>query len=445
MEKSEIYKELRMPYDELCAYLITKYGGSKYDYFPTPECNSKNKKISRTSEGLYCHHIDEDKGGSLSSSFQARMQPFEWQYKERLVYCNILEHFILHLKIAVLRQKELFGKIYDIEKFFSTGGIFKISSNINDMFLGNCEKVSWMKRCFEEISENYDDYINIVILVLNYIDECYIGERNPAFLKRGSVVHFADGDCEILSISDSKEQILLKLPSGDRRSFSVRCALNQLQYDDRLDITTRRLAKSKSGFSEKIYNDIKNNSVIGVKNIHTSMLKVDYSGYGHARYADIKLSEKFGARNADIYISKALPMHCDISTDLTKRWPVFWKGANIPEKAKDLFYIVRVEAMFNIKKGKEPFVRYREHDPMRSFSTHKLDNNHNLKDFGWKVLPTSDIYDAKTNMYYSKYIDFTGKTVDAKVVLTMGKDDFLLFQDRYYIRYLKILDGCYFE
>ena len=123
-----------------------------------------------------------------------------------------------------------------------------------------------MKRCFEEISENYDDYINIVILVLNYIDECYTGERNPAFLKQGSVVHFADGDCEILSISDSKEQILLKLPSGDGRSFSVWCAVNQLQYDDRLDITTRRLAKIKSGFSEKIYNDIRDNSMIKEKN-----------------------------------------------------------------------------------------------------------------------------------------------------------------------------------
>lgn len=95
MNRAEIEVELKMPYVELSSYLIKKYGGALYDYFYTPECKSKNKKVTRTSEGLYCHHIDEDKGGSLSESSSAIRQPFEWQRKERLVYCNILEHLIL--------------------------------------------------------------------------------------------------------------------------------------------------------------------------------------------------------------------------------------------------------------------------------------------------------------------------------------------------------------
>jgi len=108
--RAEIVKEMSMPYETLVEYLLVKYGGAIGDYFSTPECKTKNKKAVRTAEGLYCHHIDEDKGGNLSNPCSARRQPFEWQKKERLVYCNLLEHLILHIKIAILRQKTKFKK-----------------------------------------------------------------------------------------------------------------------------------------------------------------------------------------------------------------------------------------------------------------------------------------------------------------------------------------------
>ncbi len=177
MNKTEIYKELQMNYVELQTYLVKKYGGSIYDYFTTPECKYKNRKISRTSEGLYCHHMDEDKGGNLGDPFRARMQPFEWQKKERLVYCNILEHLILHIKIAILRQKEFLSEPKNVTKFFTTGGIFMICLDINDMFLKNGTTIPWKKRCFEEIKENYSEYINLIRALLKYIDENYCGKK----------------------------------------------------------------------------------------------------------------------------------------------------------------------------------------------------------------------------------------------------------------------------
>ena len=67
MNRKEFKDELKMTYGELQSYLIQKYGGAKCDYFVNPECKSKNKKVSRTSEGLYCHHMDEDKGGNLEN------------------------------------------------------------------------------------------------------------------------------------------------------------------------------------------------------------------------------------------------------------------------------------------------------------------------------------------------------------------------------------------
>lgn len=82
MNNKEIGDELKMTYGELQCYLIQKYGAAKYDYFSTPECKSSNKKVTRTSEGLYCHHMDEDKEYNLGSPLQAKLQPFEWQKKK---------------------------------------------------------------------------------------------------------------------------------------------------------------------------------------------------------------------------------------------------------------------------------------------------------------------------------------------------------------------------
>ena len=182
MNRKEFKDELKMTYGELQSYLIQKYGGAKCDYFVNPECKSKNKKVSRTSEGLYCHHMDEDKGGNLGNPPQAKMQPFEWQKKERLVYCNILEHLILHMKIAVLRQKNMLETPQEIADFFTTGGIFMICDEINDMFMNDGTKVAWKKRCFEEIKENYEDYILLIKSFMNYIETDYKGNKmEPAF------------------------------------------------------------------------------------------------------------------------------------------------------------------------------------------------------------------------------------------------------------------------
>ena len=62
MESAEIEKQLGMTYDELVGFLIKKYGPAKFDYFRTETCKSRNPKASRASEGLICHHIDEESG-----------------------------------------------------------------------------------------------------------------------------------------------------------------------------------------------------------------------------------------------------------------------------------------------------------------------------------------------------------------------------------------------
>ena len=279
MKQKEIFEELQMTYEELCQYLIKKYGGAVCDYFATPECRSKSKKISRTGEGLYCHHMDEDKGGNLGNTEQAKLQPFEWQKKERLVYCNILEHLILHIKIAVVRQKTALSKPIEVTKFFTTGGVFLLCEEINDLFFNDGTSVAWKRRCFEEVKENYEDYIALIRSILSYIDINFCGEKNEtAILKSGSVLHFPDGDCEILKVNKKKDLCLLKFPTGEEKAFKTLLFADQFTYVDQVDIIIRRMSSGYDRFYEKIYADIsKCDNEIEIRN-YSNLLKVDYAG-----------------------------------------------------------------------------------------------------------------------------------------------------------------------
>lgn len=247
MTSEEIYKEMQMPYEDLCTYLIQKYGGAVVDYFPTPECRSKSKKVSRTSEGLECHHMDEDKGVLLSDSTHAKVQPFEWQKKERLVYCNMLEHLILHMKIFVLAT-----------------GVFNLCRDINDVFMKDGTAVAWRKRCFEEIRDNYDDYIILLKSILSYIRTNYI-KKESVPLVPGAIINISGCNCEVLMIAEKRKEILLKMPSGKDRIFHTNNAPNYLKNIDCINSIARKLSTGYEIYYEKIYKDINepcNKSVI---------------------------------------------------------------------------------------------------------------------------------------------------------------------------------------
>lgn len=108
----EYVELLHKNYEDCCAYLLDKYGAVSDDYFSKVsyerfkkgEIKSLNKKrkISRTKEGLYIHHIDEDKQIKISDKDEILQSdiPFSYQRKDRLVYCNLIEHAILHLLIV---------------------------------------------------------------------------------------------------------------------------------------------------------------------------------------------------------------------------------------------------------------------------------------------------------------------------------------------------------
>lgn len=105
----DIEKLLLLDYQSLVSLLLQTYGPVPYDYFATEECKSKRPKNSRTKDGLVIHHIDEDKHILLGEPAIARKLPFDYQRSDRLVYCNMVEHLLLHIKIAEERQDKHSG------------------------------------------------------------------------------------------------------------------------------------------------------------------------------------------------------------------------------------------------------------------------------------------------------------------------------------------------
>lgn len=156
MDKKELKKIMKMNYLQYCNYLQDKYGIPKYDYMT--KSYNKNPKNSRTSEGLVIHHIDEDKMIMLSQKEFAEMCPFEWQTKERLVYCDYLEHLLLHVLICEYPSPER-----DPSVDVGIGGVVNfIVPELNDVYSGFKTKQAWRKNCHDKIINDKEIYLDII-------------------------------------------------------------------------------------------------------------------------------------------------------------------------------------------------------------------------------------------------------------------------------------------
>ena len=153
---------LKLNYEEVCNYYKQKYGHPLKDYFVNENCRSTNAKVnSRTKEGLMIHHIDEDKAIMLSTKAYAQNNPFAYQKKERLVYCNYLEHLLLHIKIV---EYPHLGK--NKQEAVGTGGIYNfLVPELNDIFSGIKYKVAWKENVAEVVISQKANYY----LLLSYL------------------------------------------------------------------------------------------------------------------------------------------------------------------------------------------------------------------------------------------------------------------------------------
>lgn len=171
-EGSEYVKLLGMSYADIVKYLLKKYGAAKHNYFKDTNCTIKNPLVSRTAEGLYCHHIDEDKAIMLSNDQFAAANPFEYQKADRLVYCNLLEHLLLHVKIA---EEPRSPEANEHELPGIGGAVNFICKELNGIYAGNDPADEWRKKIAAAVKGSFDDYIAILKHLWQVV------EQNPLY------------------------------------------------------------------------------------------------------------------------------------------------------------------------------------------------------------------------------------------------------------------------
>lgn len=177
-------KHLEKSYASYCDYLINKYGVASDDYYSEVSYNRfkegtikslQKKKISRTQEGLYCHHIDENKQILISRQNAIKQFdiPFEFQKKDRLVYCDLIEHGILHVLIAKESVEQ--GTIGNNDQFVGINGYIDfIRPNIVEWLIERkVPSTQWMINCRNSILLPLKDAEILVCKIDEFLIENY--------------------------------------------------------------------------------------------------------------------------------------------------------------------------------------------------------------------------------------------------------------------------------
>lgn len=166
---------LSKTYEGAVNFLFEKYGPAQDDYFREKSYkrfmngeikNITKGKISRTNEGLYCHHIDENNWLKLSDKYLVKKFniPFEHQRKDRLVYCDLIEHSILHVLITKETSFEYGYPGYD----------FHLKPMIEDWYLNKkIPEREWMKNCYNKSFLEPQEAFNIIQEMQKKIGESY--------------------------------------------------------------------------------------------------------------------------------------------------------------------------------------------------------------------------------------------------------------------------------
>jgi hypothetical protein len=164
--KREVEQELEMDYDELVAYLLKKHGAPEYDYFTDESCSQGDDRGKRGNKGLQRHHIDEiEKDGYiLSDPNSARLHPFAMQKADRLVYCDLFEHLILHIKIDCVRNEKY---LRDGNEYFGPG-TQGISGEINEWYFRGENRRRSGKRLGEKSFLSIKNDFETYVLILDY-------------------------------------------------------------------------------------------------------------------------------------------------------------------------------------------------------------------------------------------------------------------------------------
>lgn len=170
---TEYKKLLSMNYNDAVETLLQKYGPALDNYFKEKSyakfLEGTNKSIgkgnhTRTADGLYVHHIDEINYLNLSQYAYIRKYkyPFELHKKERLVYCDLIEHAILHVLIAIESTFE----------YGFPGYVAYIRPEIERWYLDEkTPNLNWQKNCYNKAYLEPKEAFEILYKMNNILKE----------------------------------------------------------------------------------------------------------------------------------------------------------------------------------------------------------------------------------------------------------------------------------
>ena len=161
MDMKEYLEVKDFSYLEYCDYLQNKYGIGLDDYM-TKSYNPK-AKCKRTKEGLLAHHKKEDTMILLSTKQIAMLCPFEWQLKENIVYCDYLEHLLLHILICKYPDEKV-----DFVEVGIGGVVNFIVPELNDLYSGWETGQAWRKACHDKVKNDKEVYIKLLKQFIDY-------------------------------------------------------------------------------------------------------------------------------------------------------------------------------------------------------------------------------------------------------------------------------------
>ncbi len=145
-----------LDYLEYCDYLQKKYGIGRAPYFN--KSWNKNSKVTRTKEGLIAHHKYEDHAIMLGDANFASKNPYEWQLPENIVYCDYLEHLLLHILIC-----ENPSENPNILEAVGIGGVINfIVPELNDLYSGWITGQAWRANCHAMVINDEEVYLTLL-------------------------------------------------------------------------------------------------------------------------------------------------------------------------------------------------------------------------------------------------------------------------------------------
>lgn len=166
---TDVEQLLQMNYQECCNFLIRKYGPVTGDYFCIDGGGIfyyPNRKIKRLNEGLFIHHIDADKAVKLSTIKFAKRNSFNYQKANRLLYCNLLEHLVLHIKIVEFpNPNKNFDELPGVEIICKI-----LVPQLTDIYSGIKYSEIWKQKVAEVVLPLKSDYLKCIkkLVELNF-------------------------------------------------------------------------------------------------------------------------------------------------------------------------------------------------------------------------------------------------------------------------------------